>query len=80
MLFVLFRGMDSEKKLIKIGQRIRDLRIKAGYTAYDKFAYDHGFDRQSILRAETGKNITLNTLMKILKVHKISLEDFFKGM
>lgn len=72
--------MDQEKKLKKIGKRLRELRIRAGYTAYDKFAYDNDFDRQTILRAEQGKNITVITLLNILSVHKISLEEFSKGL
>jgi len=29
---------------------------------------------------ETGENFTINTLIRILKIHDISLEDFFKGI
>lgn len=69
--------MDSMQK---IGKRLRELRIKKGYSSYEAFAWDYEMTRQTIGRAEQGKNITLETLIKILKIHKVSLEDFFKGI
>lgn len=72
--------IDENEELRKIGERLRELRIAAGFTAYDKFAFTYDFDSQTILRAEQGKNITIKTLIKILNVHGISLEDFFKGL
>jgi transcriptional regulator with XRE-family HTH domain len=70
--------MKDEETLKKIGEKLRKLRIQAGHKAYDKFAYTFGLDTQTVLRAETGKNITLSTLIKILNVHKMSLKEFFK--
>lgn len=70
--------MESTRK--KVGKRLRDLRKKAGYKSYENFAFDNDLTRQTIERAEHGENITLDTLFKILKILKISPEEFFKGI
>lgn len=66
--------------MLKIGAKLRELRIKKGYKSYENFAFDHGMTRQTVGRAEQGKNITIETLIKILRIHKITLEEFFKGI
>ncbi len=60
-----------------MGERIRSLRKDAGFSSQDKFAYDSGIPRAQYARYETGINITLLSLNKILKFHKVSLEEFF---
>lgn len=70
-----------DPRTLKIGKRIKELRIKAGYTSAEKFAYDHELSRVSYDQQERGKrNMTLTSLYKILDIHKISLSDFFKGL
>lgn len=72
--------MNEDYILKKMGERLRQMRINAGHTAYDKFAFTFDFDPQTILRAEQGKNITLRTLIKILDVHNVSLGEFFQDL
>lgn len=67
-------------ELKKVGKKLKDLRVKKGYKSYEAFAWDFELNRQTVSRAETGKNISLQTLIKILKIHKITLEEFFKGI
>lgn len=69
-----------DKRIAKIGERIKDLRIKAGYSAYETFAFDHEIPRVQYGRLEKGVNFRITTLMRVLEVHKVSLEDFFKGL
>lgn len=66
-----------EKNIIKTGERIKDLRIKAGYKSYETFALDNNLDRKQYWRMENGSNITLRTLLKILELHQKSLREFF---
>ena len=66
--------------LTKISQKIKHLRITAGYTSYEKFALDNDLDRKQYWRAENNSNLTLKSLITILNKHKISLEDFFNGL
>ncbi len=63
-----------------IGNRIKELRIKAGYTSYAKFAIEHNFENKSVWRWENGQNYKLNTLSLIADIHGITLEEFFKGI
>ena len=35
----------EEKLLLQIGARIKELRIKAGYTSHETFATDHELSR-----------------------------------
>jgi len=69
---------DEEKLLRSMGKRIRELRIAAGYTSQEAFAYDAGIPRAQYGRYEAGTNITILSLNKILKFHKITPEEFFK--
>jgi transcriptional regulator with XRE-family HTH domain len=72
--------MDKLALQKKVGKRVRELRIKAGYTSYEAFANDHGFVRQTMGRIEQGDNLKLNTLADILNALKITPEEFFKGI
>ena len=57
-----------------------DLRKAAGYNNQESFAHDAGIARGQYGRYENGSNITVQTLFKILKFHKISFEEFFKKL
>jgi len=64
--------------LIKIGNRLRDLRKAKGYSSYETFAFDFEIPRMQYWRLEKGKtNLTIRTLEKLLKIHNISFKDFF---
>ena len=67
----------SDLQIRKLGEKIKELRVKAGYTSYETFALDHNLDRKQYWRIENGSNITLRSLLKILKLHKKSLKEFF---
>ncbi len=68
----------EEKKLYKrIGVRLTELRKKAGYTSQETFAYDAEIPRALYGRYEKGANLTMFSLYKILKFHKISFKEFF---
>ncbi|HEY0030776.1 MAG TPA: helix-turn-helix transcriptional regulator [Bacteroidia bacterium] len=69
---------EEEKLLRLMGKRIRDLRINAGFTSQESFAYEAGIPRAQYGRYEAGTNITILSLNKIIKFHKLSLEEFFK--
>ncbi len=73
-------SVKNEKRLIKIGERLRELRKKMGYKSYENFAFDNEINRVQYGRMEKGANITLASLLKVLDIHKITLEDFFKGL
>lgn len=67
-----------EIALKEIGSKLADLRRKKGYTSHESFAYDHDIPRMHYWRIENGKtNLTIRSLMKILSIHSISLQQFF---
>jgi hypothetical protein len=67
-----------ESVLLKIGSTIKLLRVKAGYTSYEQFAWDNEISRVQYWKMEKGTNITLVSLLKVLEAHQISLLDFFE--
>ena len=68
---------EEEKLLRLIGKRIRELRIGKGYSSQEAFAYEANIPRAQYGRYEAGTNITVISLNKIIKFHKITLEEFF---
>ncbi|MCC6182589.1 MAG: helix-turn-helix transcriptional regulator [Bacteroidia bacterium] len=69
--------IEEEEYLKRLGKRIKELRIKRGYTNYEYFAYENNIGRTQYGKYETGGNIQFNTLVKILKALDISLKEFF---
>ena len=67
----------EDKRLIATGKLIKQLRIEMGYSSAEIFAYEKNINRISYWRMEKGSNITLNSLLKILDIHQISLSEFF---
>lgn len=68
----------DEVTLQKIGDRFRELRIKKGYTSYETFAIENGLSRMQYWRAEKGTvNLTIKSITAILRIHNISLSEFF---
>jgi transcriptional regulator with XRE-family HTH domain len=69
---------NREEKLYElIGKRITELRKKSGYSNQETFAYDADIPRALYGRYERGTNLTINSLYRILKHHKITFEEFF---
>lgn len=71
---------NIELKINQISQKLKEIRLSKGYTSYETFAFDHNLNRVQYWRIESGSNITLKTLIKVLDIHKISLEEFFKDL
>lgn len=71
--------MDSEKEIRKIAETLKELRKRAGYTSAESFSYDKGLPRNQYWRLENGTtNPTVKSLIKVLKVHQLTLAEFFK--
>ena len=68
---------EPEIYLKQLGERLKELRIKGGYTNYEYFAYENNLGRSQYGKYETGGNIQFNTLVKIIKIHGMTLKDFF---
>lgn len=71
-------GDGSEKEmLLKLANRMKELRLKAGHHHYEKFALDNGIARAQYRRYELGGNMTFSNLLRVLKALNITLEKFF---
>ena len=69
---------ELKKQLVKIGEKLAELRRQKGYTSHETFAYDYEMSRVQYWRIEKGKtNLTLKSLMKLLEIHNINLKEFF---
>ncbi len=77
------KNIENEQldpRLAKIAAKLKELRINAGYTSHESFAWDHEINRIQYWRIEKGSNITLKTLLTVLDIHKVSLTDFFNDL
>jgi transcriptional regulator with XRE-family HTH domain len=72
------RANSLEAKLKQIGAGLSELRKKKGYDTIRDFAKAYKLPEIQYWRIENGKtNLTLKSLTKLLKIHKMTLEDFF---
>lgn len=69
--------INQDKRLVMIGNKIKELRIRKGYSSYEQFAFDHNLPRSGYGEHEKGRNMTLASLLRILDIHAISVKDFF---
>ena len=64
--------------LTVVGVRLADLRMKKGYPTIKEFTQKYDLPAIQYWRMEKGKaNVTLKSLIKILSIHNITVQDFF---
>lgn len=68
---------ELDPRMKEIGDKLRQLRIEAGHSNYETFAWDKGIGRMQYWRMEKGSNFTFASLFKVLDAHGISLAEFF---
>jgi transcriptional regulator with XRE-family HTH domain len=67
--------------LKRIGDALRSLRIKKGYETIKEFSYQYDLPMIQYWRIENGKaNITIKTLVRLLSIHRVGIEDFFSSL
>ena len=69
--------LNPEKEMKKLGDRIKQLRVKAGFTSYQYFAYENEISSSQYFRYEKGNDIRYSTLLKIIAAHDMTVEEFF---
>ena len=67
----------NQEELKKLGNRIKTLRIKAGFSNYEYFAYKHEIPRAQFGRYERGEDLRYSSLLKVIKAFDITLKEFF---
>ncbi len=70
----------EEKTIQYISNKIKKIRKERGYSSYENFAIDNNIDRKQYWRIETGQNLTIKTLIKVLNLLDISFSEFFKDL
>jgi transcriptional regulator with XRE-family HTH domain len=70
-------ALNPDDQLKKLGARIKDLRIKEGYTSYEYFAYEHNISRAQFGRYEQGQDLRFSSLVKVLNAFGMTLPEFF---
>jgi transcriptional regulator with XRE-family HTH domain len=68
---------DEQYYLQCLAKRLKQLRKAKGFANYEQFAYTYNIGRAQYGRYETGSNITFVNLVKLVKIHGMSLEEFF---
>ncbi len=68
---------DIEKELQKLAERIKQLRIKKGYSNYENFAFDHEIPRAQFGRYENGQDLRYTSLIKVIDALGVTLPEFF---
>lgn len=61
----------------KVGEKFKKLRLEK-HSSHETFAYDNEINRVQYWRIEKGSNLTLSTFFRLLKIHNITPEEFFK--
>ena len=62
-------------QLDKINIKIRNKRIELGYNSAEQFAFENKLNRSTYQRVEQGKNMTLDTLVKVAQALKIDIKE-----
>jgi transcriptional regulator with XRE-family HTH domain len=73
------KPIDVDKTMKEIGLKIR-MHRKSVNNNYEQFAKEYKLSKVTLARIENGENFTLTTLIQILRILNIPLEDFFKGI
>ncbi len=73
-----FKPLDSEEEIKKLGARLRQLRLQAGYTSAETFAYEHGISRALYGRYERGKDLRFSSLVKLANCFGMSVSELLQ--
>ena len=71
--------MPDQAKFFKaLGQRVRELRRKKGYSQEDMISF--GFSARHWQQIEAGRPITVTTLLRICEVFEVNLSRFLRNL
>jgi transcriptional regulator with XRE-family HTH domain len=70
-------GIELNELHQKIGAELKRMRLLAGFSSYEVFADKNKLSKIQYFKMEKGTNFTLKSLDRILKIHDISIINFF---
>ena len=68
------------KDLVLLGKRIKEIRIKKGYSNYENFAFEHNIPRSQFGRYENGEDLRYSSLIRLIRAFGMTVEEFFEGI
>ena len=68
----------KEEILQKLGKLIKEQRKKNGFTSFEDFAYQMEIARSLFYRYESGADLRVSTLFRIIEGMGMKVSDFFK--
>lgn len=71
---------EFEALKIKVGRELKRLRIQTGYRSYEVFAWDNKISRIQYWKMEKGTNFTLKSLLLVLDIHNLKVDQFFNSL
>jgi hypothetical protein len=74
----LTRTDDRKDELLKLANRIKTLRLRAGYLNYERFALGNGIARVQYRNYELGANITYSSLLRVMAALEVTPSEFFR--
>ena len=69
---------DQQQFFLRFGKRVRRLRKERRHSQEDMISY--GFSARHWQQIETGRPITVSTLLRICAVFEISVESLVRGL
>jgi transcriptional regulator with XRE-family HTH domain len=73
-------NLQNPETIAKIAIKLKQLRVEKGFTSYEDFALEYDLSRSYYWKVEKGQNMTLDYLISILKIHGVSLKEFFSDI
>ena len=70
-------GIELNELHQKIGAELKSMSLLAGFSCYEVFANKNNLSKIQYFKMEKGTNFTLKSLDRILKIHDISIINFF---
>jgi transcriptional regulator with XRE-family HTH domain len=70
--------VDQQQFFTALGKRVRELRKKRGFSQEDMISF--GFSARHWQQIETGRPITVTTLLRICETFDISVSKLVRGL
>lgn len=71
------KSKEKSDEVIKLANRIKQLRVARGYSSQETFAYDNDYTLSYYSRLERGEDIRFSSLVRVCKALKVDLNTFF---
>ena len=72
--------ISEEEFYERLGHRIKQLRLDADFTSAESFAREYNIGRTQYLAYEKGKNMTLETMIRLASVHEMTVGELIHGI